>query len=307
MNYPKVAIIILNWNGWEDTVECLESLKKNTYPNYEMIVVDNSSERNDADILEKKYKDYIKVIRNKQNLGFAGGCNVGISYALGQQADYVFIVNNDVVATPDILNHLVAVAQQADASIVGARVLNEKGTQILFAGSHWPTQLFFGSKTSQTYPDQPFWPSRYAQGCALFLRKDLLKQRFAECGHFLDPRFFMYCEETDFCLYGRSRGYRCVIARDAVVYHGLAKSSGGAGNPRSYYYLTRNRIFLANRWLSLPWKILFHLYYIPSRLALQILHIGQGQSGVSRAVISGLMDGYRGIMGKWRRYRGRYA
>lgn len=307
MNYPKVAIIILNWNGWEDTVECLESLKKNTYPNYEMIVVDNSSERNDTDILEKKYKDYIKVIRNKQNLGFAGGCNVGISYALGQQADYVFIVNNDVCVAPDVLNHLIAVAQEADAAIVGARVLNEKGTQILFAGSHWPIQLFFGSRTSQTYPEQPFWPSSDAQGCAFFVRKDILKERFAKCGHFLDPRFFMYCEETDFCLYGTSRGYRCVIARDAVVYHGLAKSSGGTGNPRSYYYLTRNRIFLANRWLSLPWKILFHLYYIPSRLALQILHIGRGQSEASRAVISGLMDGYRGNMGKWGRHGGRYA
>ena len=68
MNYPKVSIIVLNWNRLEDTIECLDSLKEITYPDYEVIVVDNGSEGNDANILEKKYKDYIKVIRNKENL-----------------------------------------------------------------------------------------------------------------------------------------------------------------------------------------------------------------------------------------------
>ena len=95
-DYPKISIVILNWNGLKYTIECLESLKKSTYPNYEVIVVDNGSKGNDADILEEKYKGYIKLIRNKENLGFPGGSNIAIKQIIAQgESDYVLLLNND--------------------------------------------------------------------------------------------------------------------------------------------------------------------------------------------------------------------
>ena len=82
MKHSKVSIIILNWNGLGDTIECLESLKKVAYPNYDVVVVDNGSEGNDAQVLKEKFGNYIHVIQNDKNYGFAGGVNIGIHYVL---------------------------------------------------------------------------------------------------------------------------------------------------------------------------------------------------------------------------------
>jgi len=113
MQHPKVSIIILNWNGLKDTIECLESLKKITYPNYEVIVVDNDSKGNDADILEERYKNYIRVIRNKENLGFAGGNNVAIRQVLKEEkSDYILLLNNDTIVEPNFLEELIKIALQ---------------------------------------------------------------------------------------------------------------------------------------------------------------------------------------------------
>ena len=103
-------------------MECLESLKKNSYSNYEVLVVDNGSTGNDADVLEQKYKDYAKVIRNAENLGFTGGNNSGIVYALKEQnpPEYIFLLNNDTEMEKDCLTNLVNVAQQTKAGITGA-------------------------------------------------------------------------------------------------------------------------------------------------------------------------------------------
>ncbi len=323
---PNVFIIILNWNGWKDTLKCLKSVNQLDYPNYRTVIVDNDSEdvswqklsaiegvhspawpvnysNQSKDAQEHVAAQGTVLVGANTNLGFAGGCNVGIDYALSHNADYVFLLNNDAQIAPQTLSYLIAMANCSDAAIVGAKVLDEYGRSVLFSMKSWPGSLFGGNAVATSERKESYWPSPGgADGAAILLRRDLLECRQKECGYVLDSQFFMYAEETDLCLYGLSKGYRCVVARDAVVYHGLSKSSGGAGNPRSYYYLTRNRIYLANRWLNLPWKILFHLYYIPSRLALRLLRIKNTGDGSASAVLNGLVDGYRGIKGKWQRH-----
>jgi len=323
---PNVFIVILNWNGWEDTLKCLENVNRLDYPNYRTVIVDNGSEDASWQKLSEiegvdslkwpvNYSNHSKgsqesvavqgtvLVGTNANLGFSGGCNVGIDYALSHNADYVFLLNNDAQIASQTLSHLIDVANRADAAIVGARVLDEYGRSELFSVQHWPGYLFGGSVSATSECKELYWSSPGgANGAAILIRRDLLERRQKERGYVLDPQFFMYAEETDLCLYCLSKGYHCVVARDAVVYHSLSKSSGGAGNPRSYYYLTRNRIYLANRWLSLPWKILFHLYYIPSRLALRLLRIKNTGDGSASAVLNGLVDGYRGIKGKWQRH-----
>jgi GT2 family glycosyltransferase len=107
---------------------------------------------------------------------------------------------------------------------------------------------------------------------------------------------------VDLCRYAVTRDLGCVVAHDAVVYHAVARSSGGTLNPRSYYYQTRNRIYLANRWLPWPWKLLFHAYYLPSRLLLQAIGKGRWRWRTLRAISRGLVDGYRGVTGKWKNH-----
>ena len=311
---PLVSIAILNWKRWPDTIRCLESLFRSDYPHFQVVVCDNGSQDDSLERIRAWADEHRRVepdqgrdptrapltlIQNVENLGFTGGCNITIAHALEHDADYVFLLNNDARVEPATLARLVAVAREADAAIVGARVLDESGTRVLFAGDRWPDCLFGLRFTPAARADRTAWSSSRADGAAMMIRRDLLIDRFAECGYYFDPSYFMYCEDLDLCLYAIARGTGCVVARDAVVYHGLAQSSGGALNPRSYYYQTRNRIYLANRWLSAPWKLLFHAYYLPSRALLQAMGKGRWRWRTLRAVARGLADGYVGVTGRW--------
>lgn len=329
---PLVYIVILNWNGWQDTITCLNSLQKIDYSNYQIIIVDNGStndsvqqienwavsnfqlkkaiESPDVKVFTKEKTDInfslislnekLLLLPYGENLGFSGGCNLGITYSLREGADYILLLNNDACIAPNALTKLVSIAQKAEAAIAGARVLNISGTQVLFTGSRWPNHLFFNSisTSNNNDKDKEFWDTPYAEGSALLAHKSILEERLAECGHFLNPELFLYYEDTDFCIYGRSRGYRCVIVRDAIIYHGLAKSSGEI---RSCYYTTRNRIYIANHLLDFYWKVFFHIYYVPSRVAILLFNMVRGRlkEKVAKAVINGLIDGYKGITGKW--------
>ena len=120
---PWVSIIILNWNGLEDTIECLESLRGITYPNYEIIVVDNGSEGNDVKILQARFGGYIHIIKNDNNYGFAKGNNIGMRYALQREAEYILLLNNDTTVAPDFLSELVNVAESDPKSgLLGPKV-----------------------------------------------------------------------------------------------------------------------------------------------------------------------------------------
>lgn len=296
---PFVSIVILNWNGWPWTLECLRTVEALDYPNFRVLVVDNGSADDSVARLQESSFGF-ELVETKENLGFTGGCNVGVTTALAQGAQYVLLFNNDAKATPGMLRFMVAAASEADAAICGARVMDEMGERLLFDGRLWPAHVF-GVESLFSHAAVERWSdSDGVDGCAMLLRKDLLEQRIGEVGYVFDPGFFMYCEETDFCRYGISKGCRCIVSHEAVTYHGLAKSSGGGGNPRSYYYLTRNRIYLANRWLSPAWKMFFHLYYLPSRLLLQFRRAPSARS----AVWHGLRDGYLGIKGIWEKHGG---
>jgi GT2 family glycosyltransferase len=338
---PIVFIIVLNWKGAAKTIECLEVLRTLDYPRWRVVVLDNGSDDDSVDEIRAWVESHtaspmdgehglveyerevaeaggttigerrlgtvgagtgIVLIRNGENLGFAAGCNVGITYALLRGADFVFLLNNDASVTRSTLIELVSAAGRADAAIVGARTLDEAGRRVVFSGNRWPKQMFLSGGSPGNHPPLDFWPSSDAQGGSMLLRRDLLEGRARECGYYFDPGFFMYREDTDLCRYADARGYRCVLARDAVVYHGFASSSGGVGHPRVWYYMTRNRVRLAHRWLGWPLRLCFHLYYAPSRLLLQFLRPRNWRSGRSRAVIAGLIDGYRGVKGKWVRH-----
>lgn len=334
---PLIYIVILNWNGWRDTINCLKYIQLITYPNFRTIVIDNGSEDNSWESIKdwaikefeptyyeihhcltnqlsyetldnnnfaftKNLQKNVVFLRSRKNLGFSGGCNIGISYAIDAGADYVFLLNNDAETKSDILDFLTSIAYEAKASVVGARVQDKHGKNDLFVGNSWPHQLFGFKKLPPQKTLGSFWPSSYASGCAMLISRDILKRRYYDYGYFFDPKLFMYCEDNDFCLYALSQNYKCVIAREAIVYHEPASSSGGAGNPRSYYYLTRNRIFLCNFWLNTPEKILFHMYYIPSRLTIMLLSLCRRRLNIVKAVANAIIDGYRGVTGKWKNH-----
>ena len=218
---PKVSIIILNWNGLKDTIECLESLRKITYPNYEVIVVDNGSRGNDADVLEKKYKDYIKLIRNKENLGFAGGNNVGIKITKGK---YIFILNNDTKVDKNCLERLIEVSEKDNKigmsapkilSFKNPRVIDSVGINIYPDGMSRGRGRMKIDKGQYNHDKEILLPS----GCAALYKKTMIN----EIGLF-DEDFFAYCEDTDLGLRGRLAGWKAILVPSAIVYHHYSKT-----------------------------------------------------------------------------------
>ncbi|MCX5994452.1 MAG: glycosyltransferase family 2 protein, partial [Chloroflexi bacterium] len=136
MSFPKVSVITVNWNNFNDSAECLESLRKTTHPNFEVIVVDNGSGGDDVSLLKQRFGDFIRLIVNDKNAGFAGGCNIGIKDALARAADYVVLLNNDTVVAPDFIEGLVRAAQSDErVGIAGGKVFcYELPELIWFAG-----------------------------------------------------------------------------------------------------------------------------------------------------------------------------
>ena len=124
LNQPKVNIVIVNWNGLEDTSELLKSLSKISYSNFFIVIVDNNSANDEAEKLEKSGQAKTHIIKCKENLGFAGGNNVGIKYSLEQKADYILLLNNDTRVNPDFLEILVNKYESTDsqAGIVAPRI-----------------------------------------------------------------------------------------------------------------------------------------------------------------------------------------
>jgi GT2 family glycosyltransferase len=246
----KVSIIILNWNGFEDTVECLESLKKITYPNYEVILVDNGSRGNDAQVLEEKFGDYIHLIQNDHNYGYTGGNNIGMRYVLHDSAsEYILILNNDTVVAPDLLDNMVQVAE-SDPSIgmVGSKVCYyDFPGRIQGIGGKvnmWTGRAsLIGFKEIDTGQYDKEQEVDYIFGCCLLVKTEVVRK----IGLF-DESYFCYWDETDYCFRARTAGYRVVYAPAATVWHKASlqlkvwckSQKGGRVGGSSYYYMARN-------------------------------------------------------------------
>ena len=225
MNYPKVSIIILNWNGLEDTIECLESLKKITYPNHEVVIVDNASSGNDVQILQGRFGDYIHLIQNDKNYGFPEGCNIGMRYALTTGADYILLLNNDTVVDPKFLTEMVEVAE-ADLSIgiTGSKVYYYYEPNIIQSAGgkiKWwlgDLQTYGGEEDVGQYDSISEYD--YVFGTSFLIKKEVIQEI-----SFMDPFFFFGVEEYDYCTRAKRAGFKVVYVPGSKVWHKVGASS----------------------------------------------------------------------------------
>jgi len=259
---PRVSIIILNWNGLEDTVECLESLKKITYPNYEVIVVDNGSEGNDAQVLKERFADYIHLIENDRNYGFAGGMNIGMKYAMdNSQPDYLLLLNNDVAVAPDFLDHLVAAAM-ADASIgiAGPKVyyyafpkrIQSAGSKVRIVRG---LTFSIGDKQIDNGQYEKQQDVDYMDACLL------VKNEVVQKVGLFDEGYFCYCEDVDYCIRAKKAGYRVIYVPEARIWHKVGQSANKANVGFRDYYSTRNQIRFMKKHATRCQCIIFFIYF----------------------------------------------
>ena len=237
---PLVSVITLNWNGLEVTTDLLRSIRQqNTYPNIEVIVVDNASDKDPTQALQEIYPGVI-VIRNDQNLGFSGGNNVGIRASKG---DFLFIINNDTEFTPGLIEGLLDVfAKYPDAGVASPKFhyFFNKGT-IEYAG-YQSVNIFTGrngmigcrEKDEGQYDETG--PTNYAHGGAMMVSRKVIE----EVG-LLHEGFFLYYEEFDWCNQIKKKGFRIYYQPRSLIYHKESMTTGKE-SPLKTYYITRNRI-----------------------------------------------------------------
>jgi len=268
MNYAKVSIIILNWNGLPDTTECLESLKKITYPTYEVIVVDNCSEGNDAQVLKEEFGDYIQLVQNDKNYGCGEGYNTGIRYALANsQPDYILIMNNDIVVAANFLDELVRVAEgDEQIGIVGPKIYyyDFKGRNgvVWSAGGKlrwWDPKIFRqigGNDDSPRY--QTVTSVDWISGAVL-----MFKSCLAEKVGLLNPWYFFGHEDIEYCLEARKQGFRIVYVPSAKAWHKVGASAKKVHltyvGPSTYYYFIKQNFPL--------FVYIYHLLLLPAFLS----------------------------------------
>lgn len=264
----KIAIIVLNWNGVCDTVNCLSSINKLSKNQFTVktIVVDNASADDSVNRIRSVFP-HIDIIKNKCNLGFAGGNNVGIRQALKYRADFIFIVNNDTILENKILLEIFQTQQKYSASIISPKIYfspgsefhknryskSELGKVIWYAGGKidWNNIIGFHIGVDEVDRGQ-FNKVRevdYATGAAMFIKKDV----FEKIG-LLDEKYFLYYEDLDFCMRAKKSNMQIMFSPKAVIWHNNAGSSG-SGSALQDYYITRNRLLFGLRFAPLKSKL----------------------------------------------------
>jgi GT2 family glycosyltransferase len=217
---PGVAIIILNWNGLDDTIECLESLKKIAYPNYQVIVLDNGSKGGDANILEEKYKNDIKLLRSEKNNLFAKGNNIALRYLYkSSKPEYILLLNNDTVVHPHFLNEMVEVAESdSKIGIVGSTMYffdhHGKSDKVWFYGGriNWKKYPgYFQDLSYLKYASYTKFVCDWITGAALLFKAHLFDYQI-----FLNEKFPFGCEDIDLCL---AHDVKIVLATKSKIWH----------------------------------------------------------------------------------------
>jgi hypothetical protein len=215
---PRVSIIMLNWNSIDDTRECLESLKKITYPNYDVIVVDNGSEGDDAKLLSYEYGNQTMIISNAENLGFPEGNNVGIRQALKKGSDFCLLLNNDTTVDPEFLTELVSAARDPSIGVVGSKIYNYYDSNRVdsVGGDAWYWFMIMRNKGFEEDTGQ--FDSLKDRDFVL-ANSMLIKREVFERVGLLDPDFFFGAEEYDYCIRVKRHGYRIVYVPTSKIWH----------------------------------------------------------------------------------------
>jgi len=249
--YPRVAVIVVNWNRKDLTAETIESLLADGYPNLQIIVVDNGSSDGSAEYLDKRFPR-IRQIKYARNLGFALGNNQGIEVALASNADYIFFLNNDATVNPGAIHTLVELLEQKpEVGAVGPFIVYSKEPdKIWFGGglvSLWSGAILHLHIRQRFEPGKyQARPTEYITGCAFMARARLIK----ELGGF-DPEYLLYSEDVDLSLRFRKAGWSLWVTPEAIVKHQVSASTGGGITPLKSYYRARSTALLLKRWA--PW------------------------------------------------------
>jgi len=285
--YPLVSFITVNYDHLSDTIEFLESAKALTYPNIEIIVVDNNSPKEKpSEEVKRKYPN-VRFVQNSRNLGFAGGNNAGLRVA---QGDYFFLLNNDTLLPTGFLEPIIHFMEtHADAGMASPKVMYPDNTTIQYAGARGISPVTGrGKRLGLFEKDTGQYNTNYktdlGHGAALIIPK-----KIADLVGPMPELYFLYYEEHDWCEQVKRLGYTMYYIGESYIIHKESISTGGGESPLKIYYLTRNRLLFMRRNFSglrfLLGLLFFLLISTPKGLLTFLL---RGKFQLMRSFLSGI-------------------
>ncbi len=307
-------------------MKCLDSVKELTYPNYQVVVVDNASQSAEKDHIKEYLKSQLQhqgstlMLGNEKNLGYAGGNNVGIRYALEHGADYVFILNNDTTVPPDLLEKLVATAESdPKIGIVGPAIKEGDGRVGYHGKVSWlRSELKHVYGKSAIHPlensrarsrgsrvggisdfpcenlDITLSPKEYIIGAGMLIKKEVLEKIEG-----FDEVYFLYFEDADLCLRAQLAGYTLKIVPETTIYHQVSTSASDLGKPLILRYHMRNALIFNS--LNAPWPVKFSLIFWSAYILLKNflkVFLFPAKAPAGEAIIDGILDFYKNRYGK---------
>ncbi|WP_048191099.1 glycosyltransferase family 2 protein [Methanobacterium sp. SMA-27] len=304
MENPKVAIVILNWNGWKDTIECLESIYQINYPNYRVVIVDNNSsddsiqkikdysmgkleikskffennpdnkpieviEDNEFEITDFNNDNNLILLKNDINYGFAEGNNIGIRFALKMfHPDYVLLLNNDTVTDKDFLKVLVYEGEkEKKVGLLGPKVYYYDNPNVIWCiGGKIDWKFARGINVGINEIDNGQYNKKKSFE---YINGSavLVKRKVFDNVGLLDKKFFLYFEEADLALRAAEKGFNCLYIPKAKIWHKVSRSGGGIRREIGLYYITRNRWIFMKKWAP---KVNF-LVFVPIQILMAII------------------------------------
>ena len=260
--HKSVSIILLNYNSYQDTIECVESLQRITYENYNVIIVDNNSPDNSMtriwDYMKKRKLNVIYyaspekamndggncaqfiLIQTGCNGGYGYGNNIGIKYALSKAVDYVLLLNNDTIVTPCFLQPLLQTYEEGqNVGLVSGKIYYYDAPNTIWfnGGEFYPLtsrvkHLYFNEKDIGQKPPEE---NTFITGCMW-----LISAKILEDVGYINEDYFMYVEDLEYCQRVLERGYSLKVNDKSIVFHKAAGSSGGHWSEFSIYWMSRN-------------------------------------------------------------------
>ena len=287
-------IIILNYNGWKDTIECLNSLSC-IQEDCKIVLIDNKSTDDSIDKLEKWIQNQKELssnlifIKSSENNGYAAGNNIGIKYVESQEdAQFIWILNNDTLIQEDTFKNLINCyknLENENIALLGSKILNEDFSiqSIGYLNSKY-TEDEIKSKSSIEV--------EHISGCSVFFRVKKIK----EIGY-IPEEYFLYYEETDWMKSIKQKGFKIFTCLSSQLIHKHAKSTGGIYSPFVIYYMTRNQILFNKKYLNSIQYYLFITKMI-SRNLLKIIFYSFKNLKSSKSIFTGTIDGILNKKGK---------
>lgn len=244
MKKPLIGIVIVNYNGAKFQNSCIASILDSSYQNFRIIIIDNASKDNSMKLLDVFNDERIIKIYEKENLGVATGNNIGVKKSIELGCDYSLLLNNDTEIEPDTIKKIVDKAK--DNLVVVPKIYFYKGQNIWYAGGHFLWKRagnvhdHYAEKDDGSIEFKDFYD--YAPTCCMLINNIIFKMV-----GFFDDNYFLYYDDTDFCMRLYTNGIHIAFAKDAIVYHKVSMSTGGSESKVSIYYGNRNRLYFREK------------------------------------------------------------